>query len=521
MRLLVFISILFFSQTLLATNPIKIAAHAEKIVDEFYNLTGNFQREKPTVKISDEREMIAGYYRRSNQIVLETSAYEVCQKFGRDSLSALAFILGHELGHFYQDHEEHAGFSFLSYDHHHEHSNTADEENADVFGAMIAYLAGYKPEKLIPKLLDKLYDAYQLDEGKLASRYPSRAERKKASLKVQQKIRRLSKLFKAANYLMLLEEYEQANMMYKEVLNYYEGIEVLNNMGLLYLLQAKQFVNLDTDKYLHPIEIDIEFRLNKPIHTQEGRKYVEELSMADRLLREKVLKLSIRKFTEALQYNPYYFSAHLNKINAYNLLNEPQKAIDYYNEFAEQIEKSSQSDGERAKLQIALAISAALQIDDDRVEKAKEILTVVKASEIDLYDKIADYNLAILNRDAEQESKVFDASCFLPQQVVENMVSSRESISALSQNESFGLATESLEVSLGANYKGFLLSWSVSGKDYKLYVQERILGKKQELPDNLNRILQTPNGYFYSCANKQTACMVIDASLSEVAQLIQ
>ena len=130
---------------------------ATKIVTKLYQTIGNKIFLQPDVKIVNclESGNCAGarYRKRHNVIELEDELYKVCRNFGKDSLNALAFILGHELGHYYSAHDPEGGLGFNAPNYQKE-NNTEREHLADIHGIFNAYLAGYDTRKIIPQLLD-------------------------------------------------------------------------------------------------------------------------------------------------------------------------------------------------------------------------------------------------------------------------------------------------------------------------------------------------------------------------------
>ncbi|MBL4592736.1 MAG: M48 family metalloprotease [Flavobacteriales bacterium] len=94
------------------------------------------------------------YYSPKRQtIIIGEGIYNITVSFGADSLDALAFVLGHELSHYYKDHGWGMSFgaapeNFKIAQEIYDSELTIDrkkimEAEADYFGCLYGYLAGY------------------------------------------------------------------------------------------------------------------------------------------------------------------------------------------------------------------------------------------------------------------------------------------------------------------------------------------------------------------------------------------
>jgi len=174
MRLLVFFLIIFISSSVLfGENDFSPnRERVESIFNRLYRTSGIKILEKPKLEISNENENVAAYYPRKNVIEIEQKALTVCESFGNEFESAVAFILGHELAHSLQKEGrvKDQATSYLAFDHV-EDSGKRTEHNADMYGIFNAYLAGYKTIEILPDLIYRIYEAYDLI-GKDLKRYP-------------------------------------------------------------------------------------------------------------------------------------------------------------------------------------------------------------------------------------------------------------------------------------------------------------------------------------------------------------
>src|SRR5690606_9520990 len=143
---------------------------------------------------------------------------DICETMGANAESALAFIIGHELTHFYQQHDwEEAGFgtTFLA-EKNIFTKHTYHEEEADMYGAFVAHLAGYNTLEIVSGLLDKIYKEYKL--AIKMDNYPTLGERKAVTNKVREKIEKLIEIYDNANYFAALGWHMQAVHCYEYLL---------------------------------------------------------------------------------------------------------------------------------------------------------------------------------------------------------------------------------------------------------------------------------------------------------------
>ncbi len=380
-RILTIFLILFVSWSwAYATNSMQNSA--DRILNELYETIGNYQIVKPQLEIVATEEKIASYSYRRNLILIEQKAIEVCKSFGSDSLNALAFIIGHELAHAYKGNGENRHTSFLAYDRHFPIS-IRDEKLADIQGAFNAYLAGYDPSEILPKLIDNLYERYNLKDKQLYG-YPALEKRKQTSNEVKNVVDTLIQVFESANYLTALGYYQIASEYYKYILQYYMGKELLNNLGVLYIHRAMQIAGKNVDPYLLPIELDFQSRLN--------RTRAEELTYKEKRKRKQFLEKAMAYFDKVLHYETTYFPAYLNKLCILLLDEHYEKAIDFY--ASENFQKASNSNEEKAKSKMAIAIVFAFLEND----KSAQILKELSRNSDQQISQLASDNLSILNK---------------------------------------------------------------------------------------------------------------------------
>lgn len=385
---------------------------AQQVLDKLYNASGNYIFLKPKLEISNSKNKVAAYLSGSKKIIVEVAAFRICQALGKDSLDALAYIIGHELAHSFQSdiqtHQETT--NFLSYSHHF-NSTEREEKTADIQGIFTAYLAGYKTKDVVRKVIQKIYEVYDLLNTKM-SKYPPYEERLNMAYEVDRRVEELIQLFEAGNYLSALNRYEYASACYRYIEQYYQGEEIYNNMGVNLLLHAMNFTDNNIDFYLYPLELEWDSRLKKP-KSQNGAK---DLKPDEMRYRTKLIKTAIKHFEKAQKLNFNCFNCDINLVCAYTLLGEYQQAISYYlnKDLNKRAKLLQLPNNKKQKAQLALAIAYANEVNDMEQVQARKIFNELIASKDSYVASIARYNLETLeNRDCKDFINKFP-ECITP-----------------------------------------------------------------------------------------------------------
>ena len=158
-----------------------------------------------------------------NLIYVDEKLYDLCTKFGKDSTDALACVVGHELAHYSQNHQITDGFYaglMFGFSGRIFKTNSVEqkiriEAEADYFGLLQAYLAGYNAYEILPKVLEKIYEEYKLPEH--LKGYPSKKERIGAAEKTANEIRQLIPVFVAGRVLLLSRNYAEAALCFEHI----------------------------------------------------------------------------------------------------------------------------------------------------------------------------------------------------------------------------------------------------------------------------------------------------------------
>ena len=267
--------------------------------------------------------------RKEVSIILSERALSLLAALGEDMDNGLAFLLGHELAHFYLRHGWVAQFgnSFSALNVGKTMNRTASmeeivklETEADYFGGFYGHLAGYDALGAAPMVLDLIYAAYRYPEQ--VPNYPSLTERKLIAQNAAKNLQKLIPVFDAANLLLITEQYEPAARLYEYVGRTFPSREMHNNAGVAYALSAISFYQPGALSFAYPFELDAETRLRAP----QGKTrallppYSEER-------RRFLLRRAADAFDAAIQQDRTYAAAQVNLAAITSLLGDNDTAL--------------------------------------------------------------------------------------------------------------------------------------------------------------------------------------------------
>ncbi len=260
----------------------------------------------PSIQIITKKKKVAAYIEEDRLITIDEAAYDICTSFNKDSLNALAVIIGHEFAHYYNKHKHYNCFKFPKKED--LRDKIEQEREADFYGLFSTYLAKYNTFNISSMLLEKIYAGYKLKED--LDGYPSLNIRQTINSSVEEKVQELICLYETANYLMAIGEYIPASHCYQNILNEYENVEILNNQAVSIILEEIKRVNYHKSSLIYPLELDLNSRLYKHIPYGTGE--------TPTILSEKLFE-AINILEIALKYNPEHPTTHLNLACAYSL----------------------------------------------------------------------------------------------------------------------------------------------------------------------------------------------------------
>ncbi|MBC7524600.1 MAG: hypothetical protein H7239_09205, partial [Flavobacterium sp.] len=174
-------------------------------------------------------------------IKVDLRLYELCQTFGKDSLNALSVVISHELAHYYYEHDFCSDFAYAIQNKSvqfskglkliNKNQKVIYETQADDKGLFYASIAGYNPFEIQPKILDAIYQFYQLKDINVG--YPSKAERKAIAQNALTKAQKLYTVFRQAIQAKEKNEYDQSLSLFETVNQDFPSRENYNNIGVI------------------------------------------------------------------------------------------------------------------------------------------------------------------------------------------------------------------------------------------------------------------------------------------------
>lgn len=285
------------------------------------------------------------------EICLDSKTYLLCRGMGKDSLNALAFILGHELGHFINKHDkvghnilpgiEHRSFDRVTNNDSDirgtdfklrlqkaldEFGETHGEAEADFEGAFLGYLSGYQTLDAGKELLTIAYKEFSLDT--LTAGYPSLDQRIEIINNTKSELEQLTPLFELSKYLTATGQYADAIPLLECVLEKFQSPEIYNNIGVIQLLHIQSLFEKPICKYQLPITLDADFRaphpqfFNRMIKGEqanpEGWTFGPTIPCEKNLIQRQI-DIAVSYFYKSILQDPDYSLAHLNLSIAYTL----------------------------------------------------------------------------------------------------------------------------------------------------------------------------------------------------------
>lgn len=292
---------------------------ALEVFQKLVQARGDFRLPVPKFSLLNGEYRVAFIDYDKLEIVLENKAYKVCEAFGDQKEAAIAFLLGHELTHYYEKHAWRREFIYdfkdlpIGKELAGLHDDVIHETEADYLGGFLAYSSGFGLFDKTSELIQNLYAAYKLPDT--IKGYPSLQDRKILSRRSAEKLSYLVDLFEMANYLNAIGFYEEALQYYAYVLQQYSSRELYNNLGATALMCALKLFDPAELKYRYFTELDLESSASR--------------GSADTIKRNSYLQQAILHFDAAISLDPDYAPAYFNKAVAYALLNDLNRARFY------------------------------------------------------------------------------------------------------------------------------------------------------------------------------------------------
>jgi len=304
----------------------------QKVFDDLVRAIGD-GRTRPDLRLLGRletgRSRGVWYSPDRNVVTLEEQAYDLCASLKADSLHALAFLLGHELAHWYRDHgwvhdfgSAHADLGVgqvLGQRSRDPAERVRMETEADYFGGFFAHIAGYRSLEVAGEVLPRLYTAYGLGEDLRG--YPSLPERQEIARRARQELDRMVPVFEAGRLLLLVKRYEEAARCFGAVARTFPSREILNNAGVARALEAVDLFDQGELEVAYPLELDAQTRL------RTGSKASEYGPGDRRRLRRALVREARELFEQARQRDDQYLPGRVNLAAATDLAGEPFEAL--------------------------------------------------------------------------------------------------------------------------------------------------------------------------------------------------
>jgi hypothetical protein len=177
---------------------------------------------------------------------IESRTLDLCEST-KDPAACMSVFLGHELAHFYKDHQwggdfgSRFGGSELGLEVKALSAATIllFETQADEAGGFYAHLAGYDSFSMAPTVLDQTYRTFGLI-GHEPEGYPSLIQRKEIAQKSAVRLEALIPVWESGALLMGLGRYEEAGRCFDRISEVFPGAAVLNNAGVAYAMEAQR-----------------------------------------------------------------------------------------------------------------------------------------------------------------------------------------------------------------------------------------------------------------------------------------
>jgi hypothetical protein len=306
-------------------------------------------------------------------IALEERAFDICVSTGRDSLNALAFLLGHELAHYYKDHAWGGDFGsenadLISGRLIEKSSGSVDEiltmeTQADEFGGFFGHLAGYQSLACASSLLPAIYNGFHLPQR--LNGYPALPERITIARRSAERLESLIPIFDAAERLLVIGSYKQAGELFDVVSRAFPSREVLSNAGVARALEAVQLLDVHTWPWVLPFEIDGTTRL----YTRGSRGESEEERDAQR---SRLLEEASSLMHQAANKDPEYVPVLTNLALVHLLIGDEAFAQAYSSKAVAMARKSGNTPDIIAALQAQALVAERTGNHSAAVEEMRE-----------------------------------------------------------------------------------------------------------------------------------------------------
>jgi tetratricopeptide (TPR) repeat protein len=252
-------------------------AFAKKVYDDLYRSMDNNKTVQPKLVIENNLKQVAAYNPKGSEsggpvIILGSDFIRLARNFGKDSMNALAHVLGHELAHVFLNQNDlisSIGSGYASKELNDQLKkqkktlqDSVFERQADEHAAFYCHVAGYKTTHIGESVLDSIYRRFNLT-NKMLSRYPPLEERKEIVRVSQKKMEALRMMFDDGVLALIAGNYDMSRALFNAIIK--EGFnsrEMYNNLGLSLLMSAIEELDTLDYPYVFPVQIEMKSSLD-------------------------------------------------------------------------------------------------------------------------------------------------------------------------------------------------------------------------------------------------------------------
>jgi hypothetical protein len=279
--------------------------HIYSIYERLVEAKGDRRLPVPELNLRNEEAYVASMDYLKLDISLEKKAYDIAQKYGDE---AIAFLLSHELIHYYEKHGWRSQYSdaisdletgklLKAVD-----DRVTHEVQADVLGGFLAYSAGFGIFEKGDLLIEDLYSSYGM-KNKIPG-YPSKKDRIILAQRNAVQMGKLADVYEMAGLMTIIGKYREAYAYYGYLLNKYQSREMYNNAGLTCMMAASSYMDPRILIFQMPGILDIEF--------SGDARNASNKAKIDTLINE-----ALNHLETAILMNRNYLPPYINKTSAY------------------------------------------------------------------------------------------------------------------------------------------------------------------------------------------------------------
>ncbi len=257
----------------------EVPAFVTEVYNDLYkNLYSTKQLAKPVLQYyTEDKQFIIDYIAASGgqdgKIRVGSEFIKVLRSFGSDSCNALAFVLGHEMVHIFdQNLKDIANVGSAYADKNFKKKQREDidstfapyfEIQADEKSMFYSHLAGYKTTHIAEEVLTKIYLHFKLKSN--LPGYPKLEDRKMIARNSALKMSSLLERFEIANLALVSGKHELSSKIYNAIImEGFKSAELYNNLGVSQILMVIKSDSI-YQQYEWPIFIDSKTKLSSSV----------------------------------------------------------------------------------------------------------------------------------------------------------------------------------------------------------------------------------------------------------------